>query len=362
MVKTGKAKKALAALLLVAVMVLALMPGMALAADEPAGTDDPAKTEETDGSLGGKLGKLLDKVSELGSAVGSDGSFAALFEEGGPLVQMIQKASGNTEQFMQSLVKALSDKSSAVYKMIASFREDPDQYVQDLIDKLSDKGSALYQAVQSAAENAMGENGSVNYGGVAEMIGLLLGGNLGSDADLSIDFYYPGDEVYQACRAYFQEMNKEFMDEGDVQFVRSTVVENAQLEDGSVRQLGLFTQDNYAADGSDMKCISGISIPCLFTLTQNEDGSWTVTDVVQTEDGDTYQESLVRMCEEMGTTVEEFYRVTDTNGLWEALDLESYLNEHPEIKRIEFRGEMLTAEELNKVSDELMTEYMNSFS
>lgn len=373
----------LAAALLTGSMVLAMMSG-AVPAEDTADKSTDEQTREAEESIGGLTGFLFEAAGQLSGALEEDSPVLGMFEEGGLLsglvpegtdvkelakllrgeldedsafMQSAKGAAENADQFIEDLSGQLSDQDSELYQMVSVFSENADQYVQDLQSQLADEGSALYQEVKAAAENLTDEDGSLNEEAVSEIIGLLIGGTPGYDdlMDDSLDgFVYPGDEVYETCREYVKELNKDTMDEGDVQLVAQSVVQNAILDDGTVRQFGLFSQQNYALDGSDLKRVSAATDVFLFTLTQNEDGSYTVTDTERSEDGEKYQESLVRMCEEMGVTEEKFYTDTGWIEASELLNNVVYMEEHPEIEHMEYMGEMLTPDEMRAKMNEVI--------
>ena len=382
-------RKTLIALFMVFVMVFTMIPGSALASDKPEPNGDG--TEES-GGISGMFNGLLNIVLEIGDYLkGEDTDFVDdLFKEGGllykllpegtdlnamtqmvreqlsedgELAKMVRDANRDPDKFVADLMKSMSDRNSGVFQLIASFRNDMEVYAKQMKEQLSDEKSGFYAVVSDAITNSINEDGSLNTQQLGILVNVLVGGYNGNNEYVeSSDFYYPGDEVYEASRAAYAEINQESMDEADVQIVSSYIIKNDRLEDGTVRQFGFFAQKNYAIEDNEMKFVSGTRDLYLFTLEKDEKGAWVVTDSDHPEDGDQYRRSLRRLCQTMDTTMKDFDRASEGVEMWNLLNLSVYLEDHPEIERAEYNGEMMTLEEINELSTKTMEKFFTEES
>ena len=161
-----------------------------------------------------------------------------------------------------------------------------------------------------------------------------------------------------AVQEYIMSKNAEIMDEGDVQIYVPNDAEVAQQEDGTVKVLGYYLETTYTADGADLKLCAGAGTPVLMTLLPKDDGTYEVTEAARAEDGSGYTESINKMCEEIGISPEEFEESMAMNALLDITVTTAYMKAHPEVERLEYNGEMLTAEELLARSEEIMNEWL----
>ena len=173
---------------------------------------------------------------------------------------------------------------------------------------------------------------------------------------------FPEVEVYEATNAWLVGPDSLFQPEGDVQIPCSAVVKAVMDDDGTVHYLADFLLENYQADGSDLVMISAASNPMLLTLAPQEDGTYQVTEAVQTEDGGGYYDSLVAMCEAIDAPVENVDQAHSDLELQFITECRTYLAEHPEIERIEVDGALLTVEDLDARIDQIWEEFLEALN
>ena len=99
----------------------------------------------------------------------------------------------------------------------------------------------------------------------------------------------------------------------------------------------------------------------LFTHERNQDGGYSIKDAVFAEKGDNYMSSVEALLIETGESVDDLEETLETSRVFVLYDLKNYLEEHPEVKGIEYEGEIRTAEELDQIwnvkLDELYDKY-----
>jgi len=79
-------------------------------------------------------------------------------------------------------------------------------------------------------------------------------------------------------------------------------------------------------------------------------------DAVFAEKGDNLVPSLEELCSQVGMTADECLESQAENRVFVLYDLETYMEEHPEVKGIEYDGEIRTAEELDAIWDAKLEE------
>ena len=214
------------------------------------------------------------------------------------------------------------------------------------IEKLLDK---IYDMTQNEA-------GSFSPDTLKEYADDLLGKFIGGEEDFdisSLDAYFEISSNYNAAEEqYIKECNAEMMDPGDVQIVSQYPIYTVdyELEDVEITNLASLIQNNYKLDDENQLCfISGARDIVLFKHQKNEEGNYAVVEATFTEDGENYTSSLEKMCDEVGITLDECFEEIAFAEAAVAYDLEEYLNNHPDIKGIEYQGEIRTAEELDEI-------------
>ena len=228
--------------------------------------------------------------------------------------------------------------------------------------------AVLAAETMTEAEDAWDEAGEEE--GLMGLIGSLSGedgefsGLLGevTDDDDEWDYEdYEDEEVVdaeaeEAIKAFIMSQNAEFMEEGDYNIVTPVYVTEELLEDGSIRVLGEFSQENFTQEDTDLKMVSGASSPWLLTLEKDEDDAWVVTESATTEDGEGYADSLAVLCEEVGLTTDDYFSMTEFKELYVLTAYSDLLEQTDGIERIEYAGEMLTSQDLDERIEDMIGE------
>ena len=301
-----------------------------------------------EGGLGGILSSLFSEDGVVSSIIHDEKAVEAingLFEEDGPLAGVLPEDI------------------------------DVNGVLENIDSQLQDANSTLNQGISSVVEMVQGEDGSIDWekagSSVEELIDLFAGGAKfdeevdGDSDDFDMDafmaeFMVPYDKADEAIFAYIAEKNADVIDAGDAQIFSKMTGYMDDPEQDEVKVLGDFTQVNYAIDGEQMNMVGAATDTLLLTLARNEDGSYTVVDEKHAEDGEGYSASVEALCEEVNTSMDDFYTSCLFGAYNDAEELAKYLEEHPEIKTAEFQGQQMTAEELKLMSEDYINSLLDS--
>lgn len=223
-------------------------------------------------------------------------------------------------------------------------------------EKIQEAGTPLYEGVDKFLDSMKNEDGSVNWDKVEEKLNelgssLTESGNF-DDLDAYIAEY---DKLYEAIDQYVVEMNEGLIP-GDAQILSRTIAyADDDISQDEIRILGEFTQQNFTIEDGQMELCGAASTPMLFTLTPGEDG-FIVKDVKQAEDGEGFAASVRAMCDEVGVAKEDYDESMKFCEFNDMVAFMEYMDEHPEIKSIEYMGDYCTREDLDKISEEILNE------
>lgn len=240
-----------------------------------------------------------------------------------------------------------------------------EKVITQIGEQAGDKAGELDQMVGSLLGGLMGGEGEGDLSAVMGLLGGFMGseGGEGGDFESLLSSYYESDEYKdqmardEAIKAHVIDEYKDALMPGDEQifFDYAFYPENAEQAQGNL-QMGFYSLTNYAADGKDLKMVGYASNIELLTLEKNEDGTYTVTEAVQAEEGEKYGESVAAMGAVYGVsleTIESNMTVSDWLALYQ---LETFMSEHPEYERVEYQGELRTAEELKVLDEEFFVQ------
>jgi hypothetical protein len=172
------------------------------------------------------------------------------------------------------------------------------------------------------------------------------------------DFFASLDELIEAYNRikdaeneYIKEYNAGLMDCGEVQIVSNDpLYQNDDIDQDEFRTLSCMIQNNYSLDEENqLRLVSSSEDVVLFTHQKGEDGSYPVKDALFAEKGDNYMSSIEAMYSETGDSGDDLQEELEASRIMALYDLSSYLDEHPDVKGIEFEGEIRTADELEKL-------------
>lgn len=226
--------------------------------------------------------------------------------------------------------------------------------------------------IKATLESILGEvtdtEGSFEPGTIMKLIGSLYGAydadaegqydDLQQKYDTPIDFF---TQVEEAIDQHLLDETAEDLETGDETLFSHVIVSLDIDEEETIHMIGYFTIMNFDAEEDcpgDLVMKNGAGLTELLTLTQNEDGSYEVTECVTAEDGEGYADSVAVMCEDMDLDPDVFYEALGLNDLTYVVDLYDFMEAHPEYDHIEYMGEMLTPDDLDATADELFKTYL----
>ena len=292
-----------------------------------------------DSSLGGL-------VSELGSLFGDGGEVSSLFEEGGAVSSLFEEGGAVNELFGEN--GALSQ----------YLPEGVD--LNDLADVLQQKAgevnSGIAESLNSIVDAVTDEEGNLDKEKLEQSADFLLGmlglsEDMGSFDDMDAMLQRYG-QIYDTIEQYVKAENAAFMEDGDENLLMMPAFLRNEKEDGSVWYVANFCQENFTAQGTNLvlKCAS--SVTAQVAVEEKEDGSFEVVSFKPILDENNFEAELQAMCEEAGIDFDDYMRDLPMAAGMRYMDMQTFLDEHPEYDRIECDGEMCTAEELGNMSTE----------
>ena len=164
-------------------------------------------------------------------------------------------------------------------------------------------------------------------------------------------------DAVNAENEYIKEYNAGLMDCAEVQIVSSNNCYQDRFIQEEVKFLNAVIQNNYRMDeDNQLRFVSSSEDFVLFTHKRDEDGNYQIADAVFAEKGDKLVPSLEEMCSQVGMTPDECLESQAENRVSVLYDLKTYMEEHPEVKGIEYDGEIRTAEELDAIWDAKLEE------
>ena len=239
-----------------------------------------------------------------------------------------------------------------------------DEMVSTSREQMSQADQQIRQVLDEVAEKAQNDSIDTNAqkDTLEEYAEALLGKLLGStdfgedDISDSLDFDSLDEyiEVYNSIKNleddYIKEHNAGSMEAGDVQIVASSSLADEEIDENQARRLACVIQNNYRMDEENqLRLVSSSEDVVLFTHQKDQDGNYLVTDAVFAEKGDNYESSIQALNLEMEDPSDELQEELEASRIMVAYDLKKYLEEHPDVKGIEFEGEIRTAEELDEI-------------
>lgn len=255
----------------------------------------------------------------------SGGLLESLFGEGGPLNEVLPEGTD-----IDAVLDSAKDQLDRA-----------DSEVSSALDKIYD----MTQEAGNFSSDALKEYAD-------DLLGKFMGGE--EEMDLSsLDAYLEISGSYNAAEEqYIREHNDGMMDPGDVQIVSPYPIytKDYDLDVVEITNLASMIQCNYRLDDENqLLFVSGAEDIVLFRHQKDEEGNFPVVEATFAEDGENYTSSIEKMCEEAGITLDECFDEIAFAEAAVAYDLEQYLIDHPDIKGIEYQGEIRTAEELDEM-------------
>ena len=229
------------------------------------------------------------------------------------------------------------------------------------------------RAIEEIVEKAESKSVDFDQESLQKFAEALLGQFIGSRADGNDEGGFDFDSldaliearnaIIDSEKEYVIEHNSGSMESGDVQIVASDVYhEDDDYEQEEFRMLSNMIQNNYRMDDENqLWLVDSSEDVILFTHERGQDGGYSIKDAVFAEKGDNYMSSVEALLIETGESVDDLEETLETSRVFVLYDLKDYLKEHPEVKGIEYEGEIRTAEELDQIwnvkLDELYDKY-----
>ena len=271
-----------------------------------------------------------------------------------------EEASQEQEDMYAEAVKSLFGAGGPLFGVLPE-GTNIDEMVGTSREQMGQADQEIRQVLDEVAEKAQNDSidPNVQQDTLEEYAEALLERILGS-ADFekddplpfaSLDEYL---EVYDGIKNleddYIRERNAGSMEAGDVQIVASNSLADEEIDEDQARRLACVIQNNYRMDEENqLRLVSSSEDVVLFTHQKDQDGNYLVTDAEFAEKGENYESSIQALNLKMDDPSDELQEDLEASRIMVAYDLKEYLEEHPEVKGIEFEGEIRTAEELDEI-------------
>lgn len=204
------------------------------------------------------------------------------------------------------------------------------------------------------------------------LLGSLLGGSTGNGAegggkepdwDALLAAYKESDEYKDALgrwNALALHLNEVFpgLAAGDEQVIAMSEVFKLGESDPNV-EFGWYVLANYrkSENGKNLTMVSAGGAVELITYEKQEDGTFKVANAITALDGSSMFESMVKgMCDRYGVTYEDYISAMKWQEFNEVSFLLEFMSDHPEYERIEYKGAMVTAKELDEMQNKMYEE------
>lgn len=393
--------KKLLSLILAIAMMMTIVPALAETGTEAGGLssllsglgdssgESSGDTSSLTGLLGGLLGggsgldlsalgktlvqKLKDKLGDL-KGVDLDAIVSGLKDKlGGLLGGLKDKLGGLTKSGAEETTTTETGESSGDMSSLTSL-------LGGLGESSGETGAtgetsdadilSLLGGLLGGETGTTGETGSASDLEALMMLGSLLGGSEGEgegtediDLDSFLESFKLSEEYqeYVARYAAIQEhLNLEHADglpAGDEQVMSLSEIYDSNVPDNPDVIFGLFTLMNYkkSEDGKELKALNSAGSVEILTLEKQEDGTFRVLEAATARDED-FEADLKVLCETYGTTTASYEEAKKWQIFDLVADLYSFMAGHPEYEKIEFQGEMLSAEDLDKMMEQTYNE------
>ena len=278
----------------------------------------------------------------------------------GEAASATEEASPEQEDMYAEAVKSLFGAGGPLFGVLPE-GTNIDEMVGTSREQMGQADQEIRQVLDEVAEKAQNDSidPNVQQDTLEEYAEALLERILGSAdfekddplAFASLDEYL---EVYNGIKNleddYIRERNAGSMEAGDVQIVASNSLADEEIDEDQARRLACVIQNNYRMDEENqLRLVSSSEDVVLFTHQKDQDGNYLVTDAEFAEKGENYDSSIQALNLKMDDPSDELQEDLEASRIMVAYDLKEYLEEHPEVKGIEFEGEIRTAEELDEI-------------
>ena len=386
--------KKLLSLILAIAMMMTIVPALAETGTEAGGLSSllSGLGDSSGESSGDSSGDTSSLTGLLGGLLGG-GSGLDLSALGKTLVQKLKDKLGNLKGVdLDAIVSGLKDKLGGLTKSGAE--ETTTTETGDSSGDMSSLTSLLGGLGESSGET--GATGETSDAGILSLLGGLLGGETGTTGetgsasdlealmmlgsllggsegegegteDIDLDSFLESfklSEEYQEYMARYAAIQEhlnlehaEGLPAGDEQVMSLSEIYDSNVPDNPDVIFGLFTLMNYkkSEDGKELKALNSAGSVEILTLEKQEDGTFRVLEAATARDED-FEADLKVLCETYGTTTASYEEAKKWQIFDLVADLYSFMAGHPEYKKIEFQGEMLSAEDLDKMMEQTYNE------
>ena len=255
----------------------------------------------------------------------------ALFGEGGPLYGLLPEGTDT-----EAITGAAREQMDIVNRQFS-------RAIEEIVEKSESESVDFDQeSLQKFAEGLLGQ-----------FIGSRADGNDAGGFDFdSLDAMIEArNAIIDSEKEYVIDHNSGSMESGDVQIVASDVYhEDDDYEQEEFRMLSNMIQNNYRMDEENqLRFVDSAEDVVLFTHENNPEGKYPVKDAAFAEKGDNYLSSVEALFNETGESADTLEQDLELSRILVIYDLKEYLEKHPEVKGIEYEGEIRTAEELDDI-------------
>lgn len=374
--------KKLLSLILAIAMMMTIVPALAETGTEAGGLSSllSGLGDSSGESSGESSGDTSSLTGLLGGLLGG-GSGLDLSTLGKTLVQKLKDKLGDLKGVdLDAIVSGLKDKLGGLLgglkdKLGGLTKSGTDETTTTETGESSGDMSSLTSLLGGLGESsgetgATGETGSASDLEALMMLGSLLGGSEGEgegteDIDLEsfLESFKLSEEYqeyvarYAAIQEHLNLEHAEGLSAGDEQVMSLSEIYDSNVPDNPDVVFGLFTLMNYtkSEDGKELKALNSAGSVEILTLEKQEDGTFRVLEAATARDED-FEADLKVLCETYGTTTASYEEAKKWQIFDLVADLYSFMAGHPEYEKIEFQGEMLSAEDLDKMMEQTYNE------
>ena len=300
----------------------------------------------------------LEAAQEAASAAQETASTATeAAQEAVSTAQAAQEAAPDQEISVEK-IEALFGEGGPLYGLLPE-GTDTEAIVEAARDQMDLVNRQFSRVIEEIVEQA--ESGSVDFDeeSLQKFAGVLLGRFIGGEEDGDADEFefdsldaliQAASDIRETEKEYMIEHNSGLMENGDVQIVAADIYHEDDYEQEEIRLLCNMIQNNYRMDEENqLRFVDSAEDVVLFTHENNPEGKYPVKDAVFAEKGDNYLSSVEALFNETGESADTLEQDLELSRILVIYDLKEYLEKHPEVKGIEYEGEIRTAEELDDI-------------
>ena len=367
-------KKFLSLILAIA-MMMTIVPALAETGTEAGGLSSllSGLGDSSGESSGESSGDTSSLTGLLGGLLGG-GSGLDLSTLGKTLVQKLKDKLGDLKGVdLDAIVSGLKDKLGGLKDKLGGLtKSGTEETTTTETGESSGDMSSLTSLLSGLGESSgeTGATGETSDADILSLLGGLLGGSEGEgegteDIDLEsfLESFKLSEEYqeyvarYAAIQEHLNLEHAEGLPAGDEQVMSLSELYDSNVPDNPDVVFGLFTLMNYtkSEDGKELKALNSAGTVEILTLEKQEDGTFRVLEAATARDED-FEADLKVLCETYGTTTATYEEAKKWQIFDLVADLYSFMANHPEYEKIEFQGEMLSAEDLDKKMEQTYNE------